>query len=59
MQLEPDPEELESTSDVAVLAVDLGQGREGEPVRILGVPALQFFDFARGHRIPVSRSELS
>jgi hypothetical protein len=38
--------------------VDLGQGREGEPVRILGVTSLQFFDFARGHRILGSRSEL-
>jgi hypothetical protein len=37
MQFESDPEELESASDIAVLAVDLSQGRKGEPVRILGV----------------------
>ena len=52
------PQQLERPRrDIAVLAVDLGQGGEGEPVGILGVPALQFFDFARGHRVPVSRSE--
>jgi hypothetical protein len=58
VQLQTNPQQFEGTSQVAILTVDLGQRREREPVRILGVPALQFIDFARGHRIPGSRSEM-
>jgi hypothetical protein len=38
--------------------VHLCERRKGQPVRIFGVTALKFFDFARGHRFRYSRSEI-
>jgi hypothetical protein len=32
--------------------MDFGQGSKGQPLRVLGVPTLQLFDFRRGHRFP-------
>src|SRR4051812_25245457 len=53
MQLETGAEQLECAPDISVLPVDFGKWGEGQPLRILGIPALQLFDFSCAHRIPV------
>ena len=52
MQLEPGPQQLQRARHVAVLAVDLGQGRECESLGVLGVTALEFLDLAKCHPGP-------
>jgi hypothetical protein len=58
MELEAGAEEVEGPLDLPVLPVHLGQGREGEPLRVLGVSALELLDLAKCHPGPgLSRFE--
>src|SRR5918992_5992028 len=58
MELQAGREQLERSGNVADFSVYLRERRKGQPVRIFGVTALKFFDFARGHRFRYSRSEI-
>jgi hypothetical protein len=58
MQFQAGREQLQSPGDVSDFSVHLCERRKGQPMRIFGVSALKFFDFARGHRFRYSRSEI-
>ena len=52
MVLQPGLEQLEGSLHITVLAVHFGERGEGQAVRILGVPALEFLDLAKCHPDP-------
>jgi hypothetical protein len=58
VEFEAGREQLKSPGNVSDFAVHLCEWRKGQPMRIFGVTALKFFDFARGHRFRYSRSEI-
>ena len=52
MVLQPGLEQLEGSLHITVLAVHFGERGEGQAVRILGVPALEFSISLSAIRIP-------